>query len=194
VPPATPRSRGAEADAGCSDAVRFQLELEFVQCLANPRYVNCASPPRSPVAAVCRARVRLTRPFHPPPPTRADLAQNRLLAEPSMVAYLAYLQYWRAPAYARFLAYPGALAMLALLQSPEFRTAMASPDATEHVWRQQFYAWQYGGRGAWGGQAARWAGLPEPAAAAAAAGDAAAAPPPPPEAAQPQPQPQPAGA
>jgi hypothetical protein len=37
-----PRRRATEADAGCSDAVRFQLELEFVQCLANPRYVNCA--------------------------------------------------------------------------------------------------------------------------------------------------------
>mmetsp|Transcript_1178 Transcript_1178/g.7658 ORF Transcript_1178/g.7658 Transcript_1178/m.7658 type:complete len:135 (-) Transcript_1178:5678-6082(-) len=27
-------------DVGCSDEERFQLELEFVQCLANPHYVN----------------------------------------------------------------------------------------------------------------------------------------------------------
>ncbi len=29
--------------AGCSDARRFQLELEFVQCLASPDYLNCAN-------------------------------------------------------------------------------------------------------------------------------------------------------
>jgi mediator of RNA polymerase II transcription subunit 31 len=172
--------------------VRFQLELEFVQCLANPRYVNCA--PRFPACALRRA----ASPDDAPQPTHADLAQNRLLAEPAMVAYLAYLQYWRSPAYARFLAYPAALAMLALLQSPDFRAAMASPDATEHVWRQQFYAWKHGGRAAWGAQASAWAGLPDEAPAgsaadAAAAAAAAAAPPPPPEA-PPPPLQQPAGA
>lgn len=26
---------------GCSDKERFALELEFVQCLANPQYLNC---------------------------------------------------------------------------------------------------------------------------------------------------------
>lgn len=31
-----------EADLGVTDAQRFTLELEFVSCLANPRYVNCA--------------------------------------------------------------------------------------------------------------------------------------------------------
>ena len=31
----------AEAATGCSDALRFQLELEFLQSLANPRYINC---------------------------------------------------------------------------------------------------------------------------------------------------------
>jgi len=35
--------RLSEAAAGCSDDTRFQLELEFVQCLANPRYINCAA-------------------------------------------------------------------------------------------------------------------------------------------------------
>lgn len=24
--------------------IRFQMELEFVQCLASPAYLNCASP------------------------------------------------------------------------------------------------------------------------------------------------------
>ena len=35
------RRRAGEAEVGCSDAERFQLELEFVQCLANPHYLNC---------------------------------------------------------------------------------------------------------------------------------------------------------
>lgn len=34
------RSPREVQDVGCSDKERFQLELEFVQCLANPHYVN----------------------------------------------------------------------------------------------------------------------------------------------------------
>ena len=26
---------------GCSDEKRFMLELEFIQCLSNPQYLNC---------------------------------------------------------------------------------------------------------------------------------------------------------
>eukprot|EP00877_Chromochloris_zofingiensis_P011547 jgi/Chrzof1/6646/Cz19g04060.t1 len=29
-----------EADIGCDDKTRFTLELEFMQCLANPKYLN----------------------------------------------------------------------------------------------------------------------------------------------------------
>lgn len=31
-----------EETAGCSETRRFELELEFVQCLASPDYLNCA--------------------------------------------------------------------------------------------------------------------------------------------------------
>ena len=31
----------AQGAAGCSDARRFELELEFVQCFASPDYLNC---------------------------------------------------------------------------------------------------------------------------------------------------------
>lgn len=81
-----------------------------------------------------------------------------MLSEPALVAYLAYLQYWQRPEYARFLSYPAALAALELLQAPEFRTAMASPEAAEHVWRQQFYAWQYATSQLWPAQAPQWRG------------------------------------
>jgi hypothetical protein len=30
-----------EDDVGCSDQERFVMELEFIQCLANPFYLNC---------------------------------------------------------------------------------------------------------------------------------------------------------
>ncbi len=129
-----------------------------MQCLANPRYVNCACAAAAPVRPQPAPSPLTAAP--PAYPCAADLAQNRLLSTPSMAAYLAYLQYWQQPAYARFLAYPAALATLQLLQSPEFRAAMAAPDATEHVWRQQFYAWQHGGRHVWAAQAPQWAGLP----------------------------------
>ena len=36
------RQRAGEAEVGCTDAKRFELELEFLQCLANPGYLNCA--------------------------------------------------------------------------------------------------------------------------------------------------------
>lgn len=31
----------SEADFGCTDKERFQLELEFVQCLSSPQYIHC---------------------------------------------------------------------------------------------------------------------------------------------------------
>lgn len=33
--------RAGEIEVGCSDSKRFELELEFVQLLANPAYLNC---------------------------------------------------------------------------------------------------------------------------------------------------------
>lgn len=39
APPA-PSPSAAEL-CGCSDEARFVMELEMVQCLANPHYLNC---------------------------------------------------------------------------------------------------------------------------------------------------------
>jgi hypothetical protein len=33
--------RAGEAEVGASDRERFELELEFLQCLANPQYLHC---------------------------------------------------------------------------------------------------------------------------------------------------------
>ena len=88
--------------AAPADTERFRLELEFVQCLANPGYLHRATPPAPPP---------------PPPPPRspprgglelgltawADLAQAKVLERPVFAEYLEYLQYWRRPEYARFI-------------------------------------------------------------------------------------------
>ena len=62
APPPLTRRRAGEAEVGCSDAERFQLELEFVQCLANPHYLNCEER---------RAARRVRR-----PPARAGLGAD----------------------------------------------------------------------------------------------------------------------
>lgn len=77
---------------------RFDLELEFVQALANPYYLN-------------------------------HLAAQKLLQQPSFVAYLKYLQYWSQPPYLKYLAYPGpTLRNLELLQQEAFRKSIISPE------------------------------------------------------------------
>ncbi|KAI9817624.1 MAG: hypothetical protein M1832_004628 [Thelocarpon impressellum] len=82
---------------------RFELELEFVQCLANPWYLNF-------------------------------LATQKLLDEPSFVAYLEYLQYFSKPEYAKFLMYPGpTLKSLELLQQERFRQDILSPDTMSRM-------------------------------------------------------------
>ncbi|KAL3686780.1 hypothetical protein R1sor_013089 [Riccia sorocarpa] len=91
---------------------RFELELEFVQCLANPTYIHY-------------------------------LAQNRYFDDEAFVGYLKYLQYWQRPEYAKFIVYPHTLFFLELLQSAQFRSAMAHPANKEVAHRQQFYFWKH---------------------------------------------------
>ena len=99
-------------DDPASQRERFLMELEFVQCLANPGYVG-------------------------------HLAATRVLYEPAFVGYLEYLQYWRRPEYARFLAWPTALRFLELLQKEEFRQSLLEPGVVEKVARQLELHWQY---------------------------------------------------
>lgn len=41
LPPPAACRRAGEDEVGCSDGRRFELELEFLHCLANPGYLNC---------------------------------------------------------------------------------------------------------------------------------------------------------
>lgn len=75
------------------DEQRFQIELEFVQCLANPWYLNRMlgeriSQNKERVDSLCGC---------------IDLAQQQYFKDDAFIRYLEYLQYWKKPEYARFV-------------------------------------------------------------------------------------------
>lgn len=100
---------------------RFVLELEFIQCLANPHYLNCecvgtGSLPLSlsvthaekQWAGKQQARSnQLTRCSCPLTHWAlhlcAGLAQNDYLKDKAFLNYLQYLEYWRRPEYAKYI-------------------------------------------------------------------------------------------
>ncbi|MCJ1480956.1 hypothetical protein MMC06_001112 [Schaereria dolodes] len=82
---------------------RFELELEFVQSLSSPLYLNyLASSPQ------------------------------KLLQYPPFIAYLRYLLYFTRPEYVKYLRYPGpTLKALELLQEEGFRKSVLSPETVK---------------------------------------------------------------
>ncbi|TNN14110.1 Mediator of RNA polymerase II transcription subunit 31 isoform 2 [Schistosoma japonicum] len=101
---------------------RFQIELEFVQCLANPNYLNCL----------------LTFSY-----LSLVLAQQGWFEKPNFIKYLKYLQYWKDPAYSRYLIYPYCLHLLDLLQHAEFRSALARGQICRMIDDQILLHWQH---------------------------------------------------
>jgi len=93
-------------DVGCDEKTRFAVELEFVQCLANPHYLNCeyvhvnyahfldgtCTPPWCVLALVTLQHA-----------VYAGLGQNRFLDNPAFINYLKYLIYWKQPMYAQYI-------------------------------------------------------------------------------------------
>ena len=61
--------------------IRFQYELEFVQMLSNPNYLECISL------------------------INIDLLHNGYFEDPAFINFLKYLLYWKQPEYTRFLMY-----------------------------------------------------------------------------------------
>lgn len=78
---------------------RFQSELEFVQCLANPNYLNCEWQRGGGGATSNWSQWSL------PVCLCAVLAQRGVLRERTFINYLKYLLYWKEPEYAKFLKY-----------------------------------------------------------------------------------------
>ena len=123
-----------------SNDIRFQMELEFVQCLASPAYLNCTYV-RACVQTclllrfdffitVCRFFLLLV------------LAINRYFENKAFMNYLQYLKYWKQPAYAKYIVYPHCLAFLEMLDDERFRQMIAREDFMTLVHGQQFYHWQ----------------------------------------------------
>ena len=117
-----------EASTGCSNARRFELELEFVQSLANPRYLHHLATTPNPSSGASSSKT--------------DDEENDVLNSPEMVGYLSYLRYWyEDPRYAKYILYPHSLYFLKLLQDPSFRRAMRNPRRVEEVHTAQFQFW-----------------------------------------------------
>ena len=66
----------------------------------------------------------------------------RYFEDESFNSYLSYVLYWKRPEYARFITYPSALFFLDMLQSKEFKEAVAKCSVAEFLHTQQFLAWQ----------------------------------------------------
>lgn len=119
------------------DSKRFEAELEFVQSLASPDYLNCES-----ICLILNdicSRYTYYQSISHALLWVAGLGQNKYFEDESFVKFLAYLQYWKRPEYAKFIVYPHCLFFLELLQEADFRKAIANPQFKEVVHEQQYY-------------------------------------------------------
>jgi mediator of RNA polymerase II transcription subunit 31 len=106
---------------------RFVLELEFVELLANVRYLQ------RNLSFLKSRHFNLLK----------DLAQTRVLLDERFIHYLKYLQYWRKPEYVVFIQHPHALYFLELLLKPEFRAKLLDPAYVDLVHDNQYWHWRY---------------------------------------------------
>lgn len=124
--------------------LRFQVELEFVQCLANPNYIHCEYIQRI-------FELELTkygdRPYSQPNAVFCALvsvlAQRGYFKDPTFVNYLKYLLYWKEPEYARYLKYPMCLYFLDLLQFEHFRREAVNAQCCKFIDDQAILLWQH---------------------------------------------------
>ncbi|KAI9730466.1 MAG: hypothetical protein M1818_008161 [Claussenomyces sp. TS43310] len=140
----------SDQEAKYGGFTRFEIELEFVQCL----YVRSRHPQGLPPMPIPNPKSQLTSNPTVPPRNRANphyishlatltapqstpsvtgasssSAPTPLLSHPPFVAYLAYLRYFAQPPYTKYLTYPGpTLKNLELLQSERFRREILSPE------------------------------------------------------------------
>ena len=105
----------AEAEEEPLPDNRFELELEFLQCLASPAYLHFLANNDSEVLL------------------------------PDLVPFLRYLRdTWTQPQYARFLTYPHALFFLdVLIETPAALKEWTLPAFRNFCHQQQFLAWQH---------------------------------------------------
>ena len=79
------------------EKIRFEQELEFVQCLANPEYLNCK------LGANEKGFVFWLKQATNSHQHNIDLAQRLYFEDERFIGYLRYLTYWKDPKYARYI-------------------------------------------------------------------------------------------
>jgi mediator of RNA polymerase II transcription subunit 31 len=134
------QSKLDEEKTMCSNKNRFELELEFVQSLANPRYLHHLATTTSTTSTTTSSNNNNNNEddddyyYYKEP---IDILNSK-----EMIEYLSYLQYWyRDPRYSKYILYPHCLYFLKLLQTDEFRKAMRNPRRVEEVHVAQFTFW-----------------------------------------------------
>lgn len=71
-----------------------------------------------------------------------DLAKRNFFRAPAFIKYLDYLQYWTTPEYAKFVRYPQAFYFLKLLQDENFRTFISVYENADMIQDQQQRHWR----------------------------------------------------
>lgn len=104
---------GPLSPAKLANQIRFETELEFVQCLANPHYLASLA-------------------------TQGLLAQPNFIAYLKYLTYWLDVD----KGFGRFIVYPHALHHLALLQQPSFREALKDPELRMRLEREQYEHWR----------------------------------------------------
>ena len=132
------QSKLDEEKTMCSNKNRFELELEFVQSLANPRYLHhLATTTSTTTSATTSSNNNNNNEDGDDDKEPIDILNSK-----EMIEYLSYLQYWyRDPRYSKYILYPHCLYFLKLLQTDEFRKAMRNPRRVEEVHVAQFTFW-----------------------------------------------------
>lgn len=134
------QSKLDEEKTMCSNKNRFELELEFVQSLANPRYLHHLATTTSTTSTTTSSNNNNNN--NEDDDDDDDKEPIDILNSKEMIEYLSYLQYWyRDPRYSKYILYPHCLYFLKLLQTDEFRKAMRNPRRVEEVHVAQFTFW-----------------------------------------------------
>ncbi|KAG8806823.1 suppressor of hpr1 [Serendipita sp. 399] len=107
------QSQRTRSAAKIANQIRFETELEFVQCLANPHYLASLA-------------------------TQGLLSQPNFIAYLKYLTYWLDVE----KGFARFVVYPHALHHLALLQQPSFREALKDPELRMRLEREQYLHWR----------------------------------------------------
>ena len=136
------QSKLDEEKTMCSNKNRFELELEFVQSLANPRYLHHLATTNSTTSTTTSSNNNNNNNNEDDDADDDDKEPIDILNSKEMIEYLSYLQYWyRDPRYSKYILYPHCLYFLKLLQTDEFRKAMRNPRRVEEVHVAQFTFW-----------------------------------------------------